>query len=265
MGISLCVVGATGKFGRAIISQANSEVKISGAVCSDRNPNVGKTIDELGLPWHGTTVTGASHMDEAAADSDVVLFVSKPEADLTNIPKVTALRKRVVVGTTGFNKAQAEGLSSMLKSVPAVVSTNFSVGANILFEITELLSRFNHLYDYSIIEEHHKLKVDAPSGTAKTMLQVLNRDSKFPVTVSDRTARPKRMDGEVEVVSLRGGGTPGIHQLVLSGEHDMIRVEHLAFSRASMAAGALLACKWIATQQQPGIYSMKDVLGLSQP
>ena len=156
-------------------------------------------------------------------------------------------------------------MSSMLKTVPTVISTNFSVGANILFQITELLSRFNNLYDYSIIEEHHKLKVDAPSGTAKTMLQLLNQDSKFAVTVTDRTLRPKRMDGEVEVVSLRGGGTPGIHQLVLSGEYDMIRVEHLAFSRVSMAAGALLACKWITSQEQPGIYSMKNVLGLTQP
>ncbi|HUK26996.1 MAG TPA: 4-hydroxy-tetrahydrodipicolinate reductase [Candidatus Acidoferrales bacterium] len=264
MGISLCVVGATGKFGRAVISQADSDVKIMGAVCTDDNLNVGKTISELGLSGHGPIINGASHIEEASAESDVVLFVSKPEADLTNIPKVTALRKRIVVGTTGFNTTQAEQLDSMLKTVPSVISTNFSVGANILFEVTELLSRFNNLYDYSIIEEHHKLKADAPSGTAKTMRQLLNRDSKFPVTITDRTARPKRMGGEVEVVSLRGGGTPGIHQLVLSGDHDMIRVEHTAFSRASMATGALLACKWIASQAKPGIYSMKDVLGLTQ-
>jgi 4-hydroxy-tetrahydrodipicolinate reductase len=208
---------------------------------------------------------GASHIEEAAASSDVVLSVSKPDADLTNIPKVIALGKRIVIGTTGFTTAQTERLNSMLKTVPTVISTNFSVGANIIFQITHLVSRFNRLYDYSIIEEHHKMKADAPSGTARTMLQLLNRDSAFPVTITDRTAKPKRMDGEVEIVSLRGGGTPGIHQLILSGEHDMIRIEHIAFSRRAMAAGALLACKWIASQEQPGIYSMKDVLGLTQP
>ena len=265
MAISLCVVGATGKFGRIIISQAPSDVEISGAVCSNGNPNVGKKLSELGLQRPETIIRDASHIEDAAADSDVVLSVSKADADLTNIPKLVALKKRIVIGTTGFTTAQAEHLNSMLKTVPTVISTNFSVGANIIFQITHLVSRFNKLYDYSIIEEHHKMKADAPSGTAKTMVQLLNQDSAFPVTITDRTARPKRMDGEVEIVSLRGGGTPGIHQLILSGEHDMIRIEHIAFSRTAMAAGALLACKWIASQEQPGIYSMKDVLGLTQP
>jgi len=265
MAISLCLVGATGKFGRSIISQAPSDVRISGAVCSNTNPIVGKTLSELGLQRSETIIRDASHIEDAATDSDVVLFVSRPDADLTNIPKVIALRKRIVVGTSGFTAAQAERLNSLLKTVPTIISSNFSVGANIIFQITRLVSRFNELYDYSIIEEHHKLKVDAPSGTAKTMLQLLNHDSAFPVTITDRTARPKRMEGEVEVVSLRGGGTPGIHQLILSGEHDMIKVEHIAFSRAASAAGALLACKWIASQEQPGIYSMEDVLGLTQP
>ena len=263
--ISLCVVGATGKFGRAIISQAPPDVRISGAVCSNANPIVGKTLGELGLQKSETIIRDASHIEDAAANSDVILFVSRPDADLTNIPKVISMKKRIVVGTTGFTTAQVERLNSLLKAVPTIISSNFSVGANIIFQITRLVSGFNKLYDYSIIEAHHKLKVDAPSGTAKTMLQLLNHDSAFPVTITDRSTRPMRMQGEVEVVSLRGGGTPGIHQLILSGEYDMIKVEHVAFSRAASAAGALLACKWIASQEQPGIYSMTDVLGLTQP
>lgn len=206
---------------------------------------------------------GASEIEKAAAESDVVLFVSKPDADVTNIPKVVALRKRIALGTTGFTQTQTERLNSLLKSVPSIVASNFSVGANILFQITRLLSHFNSLYDYSIVEEHHKLKADAPSGTAKTMLELLNSNSAFPVTVTDRTVKPRRTAGEIEIVSLRGGGTPGIHQLILSGEHDMIKIEHIAFSRAASASGALLACKWIATKDQPGIYSMQDVLGLT--
>ncbi len=95
------------------------------------------------------------------------------------------------------------------------------------------------------------------------MVQLLNSQSAFPVTVTDRSVKPKRMAGEIEMVSLRGGGTPGIHQLIMAGEHDMIRIEHIAFSRAAGAAGAVIACKWIAGKQQPGIYSMQDVLGLS--
>ena len=263
MAISLCIIGATGKFGRSIISQAPPDIKISGAVCSNNNPNVGQSLNDLGLQRSETIIRVASHIEDAAADSDVILSVSKPDADMTNMPKIVALRKRIVIGTTGFTETQTEQLNSICKTVPTLISTNFSVGANIIFQITSLLSKFNKLYDYSIIEEHHKMKADAPSGTARTMVQLLNRNSALPVTVTDRTARPKRMDGEVEVVALRGGGTPGIHQLILSGDHDMIRIEHIAFSRAAMAAGALLASKWIASRQESGIYSMKDVLGLT--
>lgn len=261
--IDLCVVGATGRFGRSIISQTDSEIRISGAVCSDSNPLVGKKLREAGIHESDTVISGASEIETAAADSDVVLFVSKPDADMVNVPKVSALQKRIIVGTTGFTTSQTERLNSLLTSVPSIVASNFSVGANILFQIVQLVARFSNLYDYSVVEEHHKRKIDAPSGTAKTMIQLLNSQSAFPVTVTDRIVRPRRMAGEIEMVSLRGGGTPGIHQLIMAGEHDMIRIEHLAFSRAAGASGAVLACKWIAGKQQPGVYSMQDVLGLS--
>ena len=259
---NLCVVGATGRFGRSIISQTDSEIRISGAVCSDSNPLVGKNLREAGIQESDMRISGASEIETAVAGSDVVLFVSKPDADLVNVPKVVALKKRIVLGTTGFTTTQMEQLNSLLTRVPSIVASNFSVGANILFQIAQLVSRFSKLYDYSIVEEHHKRKLDAPSGTAKTMVQLLNSQSAFPVTVTDRSVKPKRMAGEIEMVSLRGGGTPGIHQLIMAGEHDMIRIEHIAFSRAAGAAGAVIACKWIAGKQQPGICSMQDVLGL---
>jgi 4-hydroxy-tetrahydrodipicolinate reductase len=260
MAISLCVVGATGRFGRSIIAQAPSDVEIAGAVCSDGNPLIGKRLSELGVHNSEAVLKGASDIEDAVAQSSVVIFVSKPAADLANIPRVVSKGRRIVVGTTGFTPSQNEHLSSLLRNVPSIVASNFSVGANLLFQITKLVSRFGKLYDYSVVEHHHKMKVDAPSGTAKRMVELLNSQSAFPVTVTDRTSQPKRMEGEIELASLRGGGTPGIHQLILAGEHEIIRIEHLAFSRAASATGAILACKWIATKEQPGIYSMEDVL-----
>lgn len=208
---------------------------------------------------------GSSWLKEAIISSDVVLFVSNPDADVVNVPQAASIGKRIAVGTTGFTPNQYQRISDALRKsqAPSMVVANFSVGANILFHITRLISSFNELYDYSIIEHHHKLKSDAPSGTAKTMARLLNKDGAFPVTVSDRTTRPKRLKGEVEVVSLRGGGTPSLHQLILAGEHDMIRIEHLAFSRAAAALGALLACKWLASKNEPRLYTMDDVLSLN--
>jgi 4-hydroxy-tetrahydrodipicolinate reductase len=257
---SVCVVGATGKFGRSVIAQNNPNINISGAVCSDSSPFLGRKLNELGIQRSEIVIRGASKIEEAAADSDVVLFVSKPEADLANVPKVVALRKRIALGTTGFTPAQSEHLNSYLMRVPSIVAPNFSVGANILLRMTKLLSQYRELYDYSVIEYHHKMKSDAPSGTAKKMLHTLKSNGAFPVMITDRTLKPKRMKDEVEVLSIRGGGTPGIHQLILSGEHEMIRIEHTAFSRAAAASGALVACKWLGSQEKPGIYSMDDVL-----
>ena len=259
---NICVVGATGKFGRSIISQNNPNIRISGAVSSDSSRFLSVPLNELGAPGSEVIVQGASNLEAVAAHSDVVLFVSKPEADLANVPKIVSLHKPIVMGTTGFTTTQSEQLNSYLRRIPSIVAPNFSLGANILFQITKLLSQFNGLYDYSIIEYHHKLKKDAPSGTAKSIRQVLNRNGAFPITITDRTNEPIRMQNQIEVLAVRGGGTPGIHQLILSGEYDMIRVEHTAFSRAAAASGALVACEWIVSQEKPGIYTMDDVLQL---
>ncbi len=265
MPTNLCVVGATGKFGRSIISLTDSSIKVTGAVSSDTNPLVGKPITDVGGKSPSVLITRASEIERAAANSDVVLFVSTAISDLNNIPKIIQLDKRIVVGTTGFDTTQYERLRSMLKEVPSVLTSNFAVGANILFRIAKLLSGFSDIYDYSIIEHHHKMKSDAPSGTAKTIHEILNSQAAFSRVVTDRTMKPKRDHGEIEIFSLRGGGTPGIHQLILAGEYERIVVEHLAFSRAASAVGALIACKWIASKMSPGIYSMQDVLNLNDP
>jgi 4-hydroxy-tetrahydrodipicolinate reductase len=261
----ICVVGATGKFGRSIISLEDPNISVTGAVSSDTNPLVGRPITELGVRDSNLRITRASEIEKAVVDSDVVLFVSTPISDISNIPKIIRLKKRVVVGTTGFDHGQYEKLRSMLEEVPSVLASNFAVGANILFRIGKLLSGFNEIYDYSIVEQHHKMKSDAPSGTAKTMHKVLNSQNSFSRVVTDRTMKPKREPGEIEILSLRGGGTPGIHQLILTGDYERILVEHLAFSRAASATGALIACKWITTKNNPGIYSMQDVLNLGDP
>jgi 4-hydroxy-tetrahydrodipicolinate reductase len=265
MPTNLCVVGATGKFGRSIISLTDPNIKVTGAVSSDTNPLVGRPLTEIGVKNSTVPITKASEIEKAAANSDVVLFVSTPVSDLNNIPKIIQLKKRIVVGTTGFDPTQYEKLRLMLKEVPSVLASNFAVGANILFRIAKLLSSFNDIYDYSIVEQHHKMKSDAPSGTAKTIHEILNSQTSFPRVVTDRTMKPKRERGEIEILSLRGGGTPGIHQLILAGDYERIVVEHLAFSRAASATGALIACKWIAQKMSPGIYSMQDVLNLNDP
>ena len=147
--------------------------------------------------------------------------------------------------------------------VPAVFSPNFSVGINILFNLTKALKAFPQEYTFSVSEIHHTGKKDAPSGTAKKLGQIITDVRGYKRTVYGREGLSPRQNEELEIVALRAGGVPGIHDLIVAGPHEMLRIEHVAFSRSVLAQGAIYAAEWIGSQTQPRIFSMEDVLGLS--
>lgn len=260
MATRVCVVGATGRFGRAILEELPaSGLQIAGGVCSDRNPLAGRTLREAGLAPTDAPLLGSSHLPELLNRCDIVVFVSKPEADMVNIPLAVGAHRKIVLGTTGFNHEQRAELRRLLSKVPSVWSSNFSLGANIMAIFARILSRLQDQYDYSIVEHHHSGKADAPSGTALWLAGELAREATL---VTDRTARPRRLKNEVEVYSLRGGSVPGTHILFASGQDELLRIEHTAFSRRAFARGCAQACKWLASKEEPGVYTMMDVLGL---
>lgn len=260
MVISVCVVGATGRFGRAILSELlDSGVRVAGGVCTDTNPLAGGTLREAGVCASDAPLVGSSNILEVASNADVVVFASKPEADMVNVPRVVDINRRVVVGTTGFSDAQVGELSRVLSRVPSVWASNFSLGANLLAVFARALSGFSEEYDFSVVEHHHAGKSDAPSGTAKWLVGELGAGGRV---VTDRATNPRRRRGEVEVFSIRGGSVPGTHLLVASGLDEALRVEHTCYSRRAFARGCVRACRWVAAKREPGVYTMMDVLGL---
>ncbi|MEM0120534.1 MAG: 4-hydroxy-tetrahydrodipicolinate reductase [Thermoprotei archaeon] len=262
MGISVCVVGATGRFGRTILSElVDAGVRVAGGVCSESNPLVGRTLREAGLCASDAPLVGSSDILEVASNADVVVFASKPEADVVNVPRVVGVGRRVVVGTTGFSDQQLGSLLNHLSRVPSVLASNFSLGANLLAVFARTLSAFSDHFDFSVVEHHHAAKADAPSGTAKWLAGLLG--SGFTV-VTDRAVNPRRRGREVEVFSIRGGSVPGTHLVVASGSDEVLRIEHTAFSRRAYARGCVQACFWVADRDKPGVYTMMDVLGLVQ-
>jgi 4-hydroxy-tetrahydrodipicolinate reductase len=146
--------------------------------------------------------------------------------------------------------------------VPAVFSPNYSVGVNILFKLAEVLKAFPQEYHFSISEIHHTAKKDAPSGTAVKLGQIVSDMRGYTSTVHGREGTSLRKSDELEIVAMRAGGVPGIHDLVVAGPYEMLRIEHTAFSRNVFAQGAVLAAEWLSKQTDPGIYSMGTVLGL---
>ena len=147
--------------------------------------------------------------------------------------------------------------------MPAVFSPNYSVGVNILFQLAKALKSFPQEYTFSIAEIHHTGKKDAPSGTAKKLGEIIANQRGYSKTVYGREGISPRKPEELEITALRAGGVPGIHDLIVAGPYEMLRIEHTAFSRNVFAQGAVYAAEWISRQTEPRIFSMEDVLGLS--
>ena len=262
--IKLCVAGAAGKMGQAVIQEATAKGhKIVGAVEAIGSPAVGRSLKQLGIADSNTKIVTPDKLEEAVNDADVYMTFTSPIAEVQNLPVVASLGKRIVLGTTGFNEEQNRKIRlAVEKKVPAVFSPNYSVGINILFKLSEILKAFPPEYTFSISEIHHTAKKDAPSGTALKLGEIVSGIRGYTSTVHGRSGTSVRKADELEIVALRAGGVPGIHDLIVAGPYEMLRIEHTAFSRNVLAQGAVYAAEWLSKQTNPGIYSMATVLGL---
>jgi 4-hydroxy-tetrahydrodipicolinate reductase len=172
----------------------------------------------------------------------------------------------MVIGTTGFSAAQLEELKSLASQVPCVVSPNMSVGVNLIYKvISEMAKTLGDDYDIEVIEAHHRLKKDAPSGTALKIAEVLanavNRDLDQVGVYARKGLIGERKKGEIGIQTIRAGDIVGDHTILFGGMGERIEVTHRASSRDTFARGALRAARWVV-RQPPGLYDMMDVLGL---
>jgi 4-hydroxy-tetrahydrodipicolinate reductase len=263
--LKLCVAGAAGKMGTAVIREAAAKgFQVVGAIEAAGSPCIGKSLRELSISDSDTRIVDPDTIPEAAAKADVYMTFTAPAAETHNIPLVVASGKRIVLGTTGFTEEQNQLIRKAVQGkVPAVLSPNYSVGVNILFQLTKALKAFPRGYDFSITEVHHTGKKDAPSGTAKKIGEIISNVRGYSAVIHGRDGISPRKPEELEIAALRAGGVPGIHDLIVAGPYDMLRIEHVAFSRSVFAQGAVYAAEWISKQNEPKIFSMEDVLVLS--
>ena len=263
--LKFCVAGAAGRMGNAIMTEAVAKGhQIVGAIEASGNPSVGKTLRELNIINSDTKILCSDKLEEAVQNADTYFSFTAPAAEVVNIPVVANLGKRIILGTTGFTAEQnRQVIGAMSGKVPAVFSPNYSLGINILFKLAEALKAFPAGYDFSISEIHHTGKKDAPSGTAKKLGEIVSSARGYTKVVSGREGISPRQAGELEITSLRAGGVPGIHDIVVAGPYEMLRIEHTAFSRNVFAQGAVYAAEWLSKQNEPRVYCMADVLGLS--
>lgn len=266
----LIVLGAGGRMGRRImaLAEAGAEARVAGAVEIAGSPLVGKDAGELaGTSALGVVVVADFAAAIATADRGAVAIdFTAPEATLEHARQAAATGTPIVIGTTGLTHEQRTELEALSARTPLLLSANMSVGVNVLLGLVgEAVRRLGPAFDIEIVEVHHNKKKDAPSGTALALAEAAAEaaglDPKSAFTLAREGQTGERRKGEIGVVALRGGDNVGEHTVMLLGTGERIELAHRASSRDCLAAGAVRAGAWLHGRP-PGLYTMKDVLGL---
>ena len=254
--MKVCISGL-GRAGSQIARYLLSceRAKLVSAVCSPGSVKSGRDLGEvIGCPDAGIQVYPSDLIESCVFNTkpDLVLDFSQPDAALSNAEIFFSLGVRVVMGTTGFSKAEEAELYALADRYGAglIYAPNITRGVSTLMFLAELASRILTGYDVEIIEMHHSRKTDVPSGTAAKLANQL-RETAF--------AGEKK---EIPVASVRAGGIVGCHKVMLVGGNDMVEISHQSFSRDAFAEGALFAAEFL--QDKTGIYEMKDAMNLEE-
>jgi 4-hydroxy-tetrahydrodipicolinate reductase len=242
-----------------------SDLQLVGALERKGHPAVGSDAGEVaGCGRAGVVVT--DNLAALAERADVLIEFTAPDVTLMHLAIMAASRKAMVIGTTGLSAGQLVELQKTAKSIPCVFSPNMSVGINVVLKVlAEMARAFGGDYDIEVTEAHHRLKKDAPSGTALKIAQVLadatGRDLDQVAVYGRKGMIGERKRGEIGIQVIRAGDIVGDHTVLFGGPGEQIEVTHRAQSRDTFARGALRAARWVVTRP-PGLYDMHDVLGL---
>jgi 4-hydroxy-tetrahydrodipicolinate reductase len=242
--LRISLLGADGRMGEAICAAVQNNPDLTIAAKCDR---------------------GGS-LDDAIAAGDVAIDFSSAEATRDICEACLRSETPLVIGTTGHSADQRKFVETAAQSVPIVFAPNFSVGVNTLFWLTRKAAEsLGPDYDLEIVEMHHRLKKDAPSGTAQRLAEILSEARKLDVQKDVAHGRRgmigERPKTQIGMHSLRGGDSVGEHQVIFAGPGEQLALTHRASSRETFARGALRAARWIVGKR-PGLYRMEDVLEL---
>lgn len=265
--IKAVVTGAAGRMGSRIVNVLSTSegIVLGGALEKKGQSLLGQ---DAGGPA-GIPATGIKIVDDCSAAlkaGDVLIDFTFPEVTLEHLKVCADLVKPVVIGSTGFTKEHLAEVAKYVHKVPCVLSPNMSVGVNVCFKVlADLAKKLGPDFDAEIVEMHHRLKKDAPSGTAVRMGEVvasaLGRNYRDVAKFHREGITGVRTDAEIGMQTVRGGDIVGEHTVFFIGMGERIELTHRALTRDMFARGAVRAAKWVVGKK-PGLYDMQDVLGL---
>ena len=262
----VAVAGASGRMGRMLIEAVLDapDCVLSAALDRADSPAIGQDAAS-GLGRSGG-VTVSADLQAAAAVSDVLIDFTRPEGTLAHLQACRLHGTRMVIGTTGFSDAQKAEINAAAKDIAIVMAPNMSVGVNVTLKLLQMAAQaLSTGYDIEIIEAHHRHKVDAPSGTALKMgeviAQALGRDLKDCAVYERYGHTGERDPSTIGFSTIRGGDIVGDHTVLFAGTGERIEVTHKSASRSTYAQGGLRAARFLAGRTS-GLFDMFDVLGL---
>ncbi|MFP3517873.1 4-hydroxy-tetrahydrodipicolinate reductase [Pseudomonas sp. SIMBA_077] len=264
----IAVMGAAGRMGKTLITAVEQRSPVCGLTAAIVRPGsslVGADAGEL-VSLGRINVPLSASLEGVVDEFDVLIDFTLPEVMLANLAFCRQAGKAMVIGTTGLNAAQKQLLVEAAKDIPIVFASNFSVGVNLSFKLLDMAARvMGEDADIEIIEAHHRHKVDAPSGTAMRMGEViadaLGRDL-HKVAVYGREGHTGAREHEtIGFATVRGGDVVGDHTVLFAAEGERLEITHKASSRMTFAKGAVRAAQWL-DGRKPGLYDMQDVLDL---
>jgi 4-hydroxy-tetrahydrodipicolinate reductase len=263
---NVAIAGSAGRMGRALIEAIaqTRDLRLKAALERADNPLLGRDAGEaIGAPC-GVAIS--ANLDAVLPGCDVLIDFTRPEAAIRHLDICRKSGIGMVIGTTGFSAEQKKVIVEASKTIPMVMAPNMSVGVNLALKLMELAARvLADGYDIEIIEAHHRHKVDAPSGTALRMGEViagaLGRDLGECAIYGREGLTGERRASTIGFATIRGGDIVGDHTALFAGTGERVEITHKASSRATFALGALRAARFLAGKNS-GLFDMQDVLGL---
>jgi 4-hydroxy-tetrahydrodipicolinate reductase len=265
--LAIAVAGASGRMGRMLIEAIGQadDCRLAGALDVPGSPALDQ--DAAAALGRASGVKITSDIRQGLANARVLIDFTRPEGTLAHLALCRELGVAAVIGTTGFTPEQKQQVAQSARRIPIVMSPNMSAGVNVMLKLLDMAARaLNPGYDIEIIEAHHRHKVDAPSGTALQMGEVvakaIGRDLSTHGVFQRHGVTGARDPSTIGFAAVRGGDIVGDHTVLFAGTGERIEITHRAASRATYAQGSLRAARFLAGKSD-GLYTMQDVLGLA--
>ena len=262
----IAIAGATGRMGQMLIEAiaGADDCQLAGALDVPGSPAIGLDASAFSGRLSGLLI--AADLREGLQQADVLIDFTRPEGTMAHLAVCRELGVKLVIGTTGFSDAQKAEIAAAAKDIAIVMAPNMSVGVNVTLKLLQMAAQAMPTgYDIEIIEAHHRHKVDAPSGTALKMgeviAQALGRDLKDCAVYAREGVTGERDPSSIGFATIRGGDIVGDHTVLFAGIGERIEITHKSSSRATYAQGSLRAARFLAAQPS-GLFDMFDVLKL---